>query len=64
MGVRRPLTEELVRHDVDVGWWATPEAYRGGCYAEMYAALQVWLGDSLPFTAPYFSNAEIPPGPT
>jgi hypothetical protein len=64
MGVRRPLTEELARHDVDVSWWVTPEAYRDGYYAKTYAALTAWLGDRLPFTAPYFSNVEIPSAPS
>lgn len=61
MGVRRPLTEDLARHDVDVSWWVTPEAYRDGYYDIVYAALRTWLRESLPFSAPYFSNAEIPP---
>lgn len=63
MGARRPLTEELARHDVDISWWVTPQAYRDGYYTKMYTALQTWLRDSLPFMAPYFSNAEIPHSP-
>ena len=60
VGARCPLTAELVHHDVDVSWWVTPRAYDRGDYAKVYVALQTWLTD-LPFVAPYFSNAEIPP---
>lgn len=61
MGVRAPLTEERLAHDVDVSWWVTPAAYEAGWYEKAYAALQTWLADALPFGAPYYSNAEIPP---
>lgn len=63
MGVRRPLTEDLAWHDVDVSWWVTPEAYRDGYYDKVYAALRTWLRESLSFSAPYFSNAEVPGAP-
>jgi hypothetical protein len=62
MGVRRALTADLLRHDVDISWWVTPEAYDHGDYAKVYVALQTWLRDSLPFAAPHFSNTEIPSG--
>ncbi|MGH3242883.1 MAG: hypothetical protein ACRDNL_21070 [Spirillospora sp.] len=60
MGRRTPLTEELARYDVDVSWWVTPSAYENGHYTGLYRALRQWLADDLPFTAPYFSNREIP----
>jgi RimJ/RimL family protein N-acetyltransferase len=60
MGRRQELNEELLRHDVDVSWWVTPDAYERGYYEKVYRALQHWLAEELPFTAPYYSNAEIP----
>jgi len=60
MGVRQGLTAELARHDVDISWWVTPDAYDRGDYGKVYAALQAWLVDSLPFRTPHFSNFEIP----
>jgi hypothetical protein len=60
MGRRTPLSEELVKFDVDVSWWVTAEAYERGCYTTLYLALQHWLADEFPFTMPYYSNAEIP----
>lgn len=62
MGRRKPLTEELVKHDVDVSWWVTPDAYEKGYYVKLYAALRHWVGTAFPFTNPYYSNAEIPGG--
>jgi hypothetical protein len=59
MGVRRHLTAELLRHDVDISWWVTPDAFDRGDYATVYLALQAWLRDELPFSAPYFSNTKI-----
>ena len=59
MGRRTRLTEELLTYDVDVSWWVTPPAYEQGYYAKVYRALRHWLED-LPFTAPYYSNREIP----
>ncbi len=32
LGVRRPLTAEMLHHDVDVSWWVTPAAYEAGLY--------------------------------
>ena len=60
MGRRRPLTEELLAYDVDVSWWVTPEAYERGDYGTLHRALRHWLAEEFPFTAPFYSNAEIP----
>jgi hypothetical protein len=60
IGRRTPLTEELIHHDVDVSWWVTPEAYDRGHYVTLYRALGRWVTECFPFTAPYFSNREIP----
>ncbi len=60
MGRRVALTDELVRHDVDVSWWVTSEAYERGYYAKLYDALAAWVRTEFPFRNPYFSNAEIP----
>ena len=60
MGVRRPLTEELASHDVDVSWWVTPDAYGAGYYTKVHQALQRWATDDYPFTRPHYSNAQIP----
>jgi len=60
MGRRRPLTEELLAYDVDVSWWVTPEAYERGDYVTLYRGLHHWLAGEFPFTAPFYSNAEIP----
>ncbi|MGW0229275.1 GNAT family N-acetyltransferase [Actinopolymorpha singaporensis] len=60
LGVRRQLTVEMLRHDVDVSWWVTPSAYEAGLYTATFEALQCWLGDELPFAAPFYSNVEIP----
>jgi hypothetical protein len=62
MGRRTELTEELARHDVDVSWWVTEDAYAAGYYERAFAALKRWLSEDFPFTAPYWSNAEIPDG--
>ena len=62
MGRRKPLTERLLVHDVDVSWWVTPDAYRRGYYVKAFRALRGWATGQLPFRSPYFSNAEIPPG--
>ncbi len=59
MGRRTPLTEDLLSYDVDVSWWVTPTAYEKGYYPKVHRALTHWLAD-LPFTRPYYSNAEIP----
>ena len=60
MGRRTELTEELLHHDVDVSWWVTVDAYERGLYAKTYEALQHWLAEEFPFSAPYYSNREIP----
>jgi hypothetical protein len=60
LGRRTPLSEALLDHDVDVSWWVTPDAYERGDYRKLHTALRGWLGAELPFSAPYFSNAEIP----
>lgn len=61
VGVRTELTAELLAHDVDVSWWVTPEAYDRGDYAKVFAAARQWVSDgTIPFSAPYFSNIEIP----
>jgi uncharacterized protein YndB with AHSA1/START domain len=60
VGTRVPLSAELLRHDVDVSWWVTPDAYEAGHYETLYAALRDWAGTAFPFTNPYFSNREVP----
>jgi hypothetical protein len=60
MGRRTPLDESLLRHDVDVSWWVTPDAYEDGYYGRLYDGLQQWLSDHFPFRTPHFSNREIP----
>jgi hypothetical protein len=60
MGRRTQLTEDLLRHDVDVSWWVTPSAYEAGYYEKTYRALRHWLAAEYPFWNPYFSNREIP----
>ncbi|WP_144379465.1 GNAT family N-acetyltransferase [Mesorhizobium amorphae] len=60
IGRRTELSEQLSRHDVDVSWWVTPEAYERGVYQTLYVALRHWVGADLQFRSPYFSNIEIP----
>ena len=60
MGRRTPLSEPLLHHDVDVSWWVTPPADEQGYYEKAHTALRHWVTADYPFTAPYFSNAEIP----
>lgn len=60
MGKRRPLTGELLGHDVDVSWWVTPDAYRRGYYTKLYSALRYWIATEFPFSDPYYSNTEVP----
>jgi hypothetical protein len=62
MGRRDPLSEDLVRHDVDVSWWVTAEAYEQGYYAKLHEALTRWVVADFPFTSPWFSNRELPTG--
>jgi hypothetical protein len=61
MGRRTELSEQLLRHDVDVSWWVTPDAYERGYYLKLYRALRRWVAHDFPFRAPYYSNVEIPP---
>jgi hypothetical protein len=63
MGVRRPLTGDLARHDVDVSWWVTPEAYRDGYFDKVCAALQTWLRGSLPFSSTVLFQRRDPATP-
>jgi hypothetical protein len=60
VGRRGELTEELAEHDVDVSWWVTEEAYAAGYYERAYEGLKRWATVNFPFTAPYWSNSEIP----
>jgi len=60
MGRRTPLTEELLKYEVDVSWWVTQGAYDRGYYTRLFAALQHWIKTEFPFTNAYYSNAEIP----
>jgi hypothetical protein len=62
MGRRTQLSESLLRYDVDVSWWVTPDAYEHGYYEKLYAALRQWLSESFPFTEIYYSNSELPLG--
>jgi RimJ/RimL family protein N-acetyltransferase len=62
MGRRTQLSEELLGYDVDVSWWVTPDAYARGYYEMLHRALVHWLAEDFPFSAPYYSNAEMPPG--
>ena len=60
MGRRTELSERLLGYDVDVSWWVTPDAYERGYYDKLYRALGRWLAEDFPFTAPYYSNTEMP----
>jgi hypothetical protein len=60
LGRRTPLSEDLLRHDIDVSWWVTPQAYESGYYAKLHRALQHWLAEDFPFGDPHYSNKEIP----
>jgi hypothetical protein len=60
MGRRVALTADLMRHDVDVSWWVTTEAYERGYYVKLHDALVRWVEAEFPFDNPYFSNAETP----
>jgi hypothetical protein len=59
VGARRPLTADLIRHDVDISWWVTPTAYDAGLYTAVHDALQHWVGTDLPFTDPLYSNVQL-----
>lgn len=60
MGRRVGLTDELMRHDVDVSWWVTTEAYERGYYVTLYDALTRWVETVFPFVNPFFSNVDVP----
>jgi hypothetical protein len=60
VGRRVALTEELLRHDVDVSWWVTGEGYEQGYYEKLHAALARWVVTDYPFRDPYWSNREVP----
>jgi hypothetical protein len=60
MGRRATLTDDLIRHDVDVSWWVTTEAYGSGYYTKLYDALRRWIETEFPFDHPYFSNVDVP----
>jgi hypothetical protein len=60
MGGRTPLSDETLAYDVDVSWWVTPDAYERGYYEKLCRALRHWLAEQFPFSAPHFSNAEMP----
>jgi RimJ/RimL family protein N-acetyltransferase len=64
LGVRGPLSEELLQHDVDISWWVTPRAHAAGLYTAAFEAIQDWIADQLPFTTPFYSNVEITAPPT
>jgi hypothetical protein len=59
-GTSHPLTEELLKYDVDVSWWVTPDAYERGYYTKLHAALRHGIERAFPFTKAYYSNTEIP----
>lgn len=48
MGRRTGLTEELVKHDVDVSWWVTPEAYEQGLLPEAVRRAAALGGGGVP----------------
>jgi hypothetical protein len=60
MGRRTELSAGLMKHDVDVSWWVTPDAYEAGYYEKLHRALRHWVSEEFPFDAPYYSNAVIP----
>ena len=49
-----------MRHDVDVSWWVTTEAYERGYYVTLYDALTRWVETVFPFVNPFFSNVDVP----
>jgi hypothetical protein len=60
MGRRTPLSEEMAQRDVDVSWWVTEDAHAAGYYERAFEALQRWVAADFRFTAPYWSNRELP----
>jgi hypothetical protein len=64
VGSRRPLSEDLLQYDVDISWWVTATAYEDGLYSATFQAIRYWItAQALPFTTPFYSNAEIPAAP-
>jgi uncharacterized protein YndB with AHSA1/START domain len=63
VGIRTPLSVDLLEHDIDVSWWVTPEAYAAGHYRTVHAALHEWVTTAYPFSSPHFSNVELPERP-
>lgn len=59
IGLRTELTQELLDADVDASWWVTSAAYDKGYYDKLYQALQLWLGESFPFTKVHYSNKKM-----
>lgn len=59
LGRRKPLTEELCDHDVDVSWWVTPDAYATGQDTKLYRTLCGWTTTEFPFTKGHYSNASV-----
>lgn len=60
LGKRTPLSDESLRHDVDVSWWVTPSAYERGYYEKLFRALNRWGTEDFPFASLHFSNRLIP----
>jgi len=59
MGLRTPLTEELLDYQVDASWWVTTEAYQKGYYKKLQTALREWLNKDFGFTKVHYSNKEM-----
>jgi hypothetical protein len=59
-GERFVFVNDVERNVFGVSWWVTPPAYEAGLYTATSEALRCWIGNELPFTAPFYSNAEIP----
>lgn len=60
LGVRSPLTAELLEHDVDVSWWVTPAAFETGHYDTLTRAAREWAATAYPFTHPHYSKLVAP----
>jgi hypothetical protein len=56
MGIRTPLSDEVIDRDVDVSWWVTPDAY----YSNAYEGLAHVLATEFPLWKAYYSNDQIP----
>ena len=59
MGHRTKLTKELFKHDVDINWWVTTEAFKNDYYEKVYEAIIGWL-KVFPVKNPYYSNKQLP----